>query len=118
MSVKRTILATGLGIVVGYFAKQQLDQYQQTTPEKALKNAKDAFKKQGPISGSWIYMKPEEIEKDGLVYTAYRGGVTRNVEGENRQYEFYSDAETGAVIGSSQTVDRKSTRLNSSHVAI
>src|SRR5690625_3389566 len=104
MCVKRTILATSLGIDVKDLAKQQLDQYQQSTPERALKNAKEAFKKQGTISGSWIYMKPEEIEKNGLLYTAYRGGVSRNVEGEKRKYELYSDAATGDIIGSSQTV--------------
>ncbi|MFD1038179.1 PepSY domain-containing protein [Virgibacillus byunsanensis] len=103
MSVKRAVLAAGLGVAVGYLAKQQIDQYQKVTPEKALKNAKETFKKQGPISGSWIYMKPEDIEKDGLYYTAYRGGVTRNVDGENKQYEFHVDVETGAVISSVQT---------------
>ena len=103
MSVKKTVLAVGLGIAIGYIAKQQIDQHQKTTPENALKNAKEAYKKQGPISGSWIYMKPEEVEKNGLMYTAYRGGVTRNIDGENKQYEFYADVETGAVIGSVQT---------------
>ena len=103
MSIKRTVLAAGFGVAIGYIAKQQIDQYQRTTPENALNNAKEAFKKQGPISGSWIYMKPEEVEKNGLIYTAYRGGVTRNIDGESKQYEFYADVETGAVIGSVQT---------------
>ncbi|MBP1947843.1 Predicted small secreted protein [Virgibacillus subterraneus] len=103
MNVKRAALAAGLGVAVGYLAKQQIDQYQKITPEKALKQAKETFKKQGPISGSWIYMKPEEVEKNGLLYNAYRGGVTRNIDGENKQYEFYVDVETGAVIGAVQT---------------
>lgn len=103
MSVKKAVLAAGLGVAVGYLAKQQIEQYQKVTPEKALKQAKETFKKQGPISGSWIYMKPEEVEKNGLLYNAYRGGVTRNIDGENKQYEFYVDEETGAVIGAVQT---------------
>lgn len=103
MNVKRAVLVAGLGVAVGYIAKQQVDQYQTITPEKALKQAKETFKKQGPISGSWIYMKPEEVEKNGLLYNAYRGGVTRNIDGENKQYEFYVDVETGAVIGAVQT---------------
>lgn len=103
MSIKRTVLAAGLGVAVGYFTKQQLDQYQQTTPESVLKNAKESFKSQGPISGSWIYMNPEEVERNGLTYTAYRGGVTRNIDGENKQYEFYADADTGTIIYSSLT---------------
>ncbi|WP_284139872.1 MULTISPECIES: PepSY domain-containing protein [unclassified Virgibacillus] len=103
MSRKKVILAAGLGVAAGYLAKRQMDQLQKITPEKALKNAKDTFKKQGPISGSWIYMKPEEVEKNGLIYEAYRGGVTRNIDGENKQFEFYVDTETGAVIDSIET---------------
>lgn len=103
MKINKTIFAVGLGVAIGYLLKQQVNYHQKITPEKALEYAKEAFKKQGPISGSWIYMKPEEVEKNGLLYTAYRGGVTRNVDGENNQYEFYADIETGAVIGAVQT---------------
>ena len=98
MNVKKVVLALGAGVAIGYIAKKQVDNYQQLSPEKALKHAKETFKRQGPISGSWIYMKPEEIEKNGLSYTAYRGGVTRNIEGENKQFEFHIDVDTGAVI--------------------
>src|SRR5690625_4430109 len=103
MSKRNIVLAAGLGLAVGYLAKQQVNHYQKVTPEKALNQAKEAFKKKGPISGSWIYMKPEEVEKNGLLYEAYRGGVTRNIDGENKQYEFHVDIETGAVIGTVQT---------------
>ncbi|MFD2046371.1 PepSY domain-containing protein [Ornithinibacillus salinisoli] len=103
MGMKRAVLAAGLGVAVGYLAKQQLDRYQKVTPEKALQQAKETFKKQGPISGSWIYMKPEDIEKNGLTYNAYRGGITRSIDGENKQYEFFVDVETGAVIDAFET---------------
>ncbi|MBP1968931.1 putative small secreted protein [Virgibacillus natechei] len=103
MRLRQVVLATGIGLIIGYLAKQQVTHYQKVTPEKALKQAKDTFKKNGPISGSWIYMKPEEVEKNGLLYNAYRGGVTRNVDGQNKQYEFYVDVDTGAVVGSVQT---------------
>lgn len=103
MNWKKTLLVAGVGVAVGFLAKQQLDYYQTVTPEKALNNAKEAFKRNGPISGSWIYMKPEEVEKNGLLYNAYRGGVTRNIDGENKQYEFYVDIDSGGVIGSVQT---------------
>src|SRR5699024_10808644 len=100
---RNLILAAGLGFAVGYLVKTQLSTTQKITPEKALSNAKEAFKRNGPISGSWIYMKPEEIEKNGLLYNAYRGGITRNIDGENKQYEFYVDIDSGGVIGSVQT---------------
>lgn len=98
MSLKRNIIALGAGIAIGYFTKQAYDQYKNTTPEKALENAKETFRRIGPISGSWIYMKPEQVEKNGLLYDAYRGGITRNIDGEKKQYEFFADVETGAVI--------------------
>ena len=98
MSWKKAVVAAGVGFAAGYVAKQQIEHYQKITPEKALKNAKETFKKHGPISGSWIYMKPETIDKNGLQYNAYRGGVTRSIDGQNKQFEFYADTETGAVI--------------------
>lgn len=103
MSFKKTVIATGLGIAAGFIIKQQLDQYQNASPENVLNKAKEAFKQQGPISGSWIYMKPEEVEKHGLTYTVYKGGVTRNIDGENIQYEFYADTNTGSIISSIKT---------------
>lgn len=98
MNVRKTLLALGLGFVAGYVVKQQLDQYQSITPEEALERAKNKFRQLGPINGSWIYMKPEQIEKNGLTYDVYRGGVTRNIDGENIQFDFYADIDTGAVI--------------------
>src|SRR5690625_5515495 len=103
MSKRNIVLAAGLGLAVGYLAKQQVNHYQKVTPEKALNQAKEAFKKKGPISGSWIYMKPEEVEKNELLYEAYCSVVTHNIDGENKQYEFHVDIETGAVIGTVQT---------------
>lgn len=100
---RNLILAACVGAVIGYAAKKQLNHYQKVTPERALKQAKEVFRRKGPISGSWIYMKPEKVERNGLEYEAYRGGVTRNIDGENKQYEFYADVETGAVIDAVQT---------------
>ena len=103
MKRRNIILAASIGFAVGYLVKSQLDTRNTITPEKALSNAKEAFKRNGPISGSWIYMKPEEVEKNGLIYNAYRGGITRNIDGENKQYEFYVDLETGGIVASVQT---------------
>ncbi|WP_156291526.1 PepSY domain-containing protein [Oceanobacillus salinisoli] len=103
MKKRNILLAAGIGFAVGYVLNQQVQTHQKISPENALKNAKETFKKSSPISGSWIYMKPEEIEKNGLRYTAYRGGITRNIDGENKQYEFYVDVETGGVISATET---------------
>lgn len=98
MKARNTLLAFGLGFIAGYFVKQQLDEYQGITPEVALEKAKDKFRRLGPINGAWIYMKPEQIEKNGLTYEVYRGGVTRNIDGENVQFDFYADVDSGTVI--------------------
>lgn len=98
MSRKRVVLAAGLGIAVGYLLKVQLDENKKVTPEKALQYAKESFQKNGPINGSWIYIKPEKIDKNGLTYNTYRGGISRNIDGENKQFDFYVDIETGAII--------------------
>lgn len=103
MKKRNLVLAASLGVVVGYFIKSQLDTTQQITPEKALNKAKEAFKRSGPISGSWIYMKPEEVERNGLVYDAYRGGITRNIDGEHKQYDFFVDVESGGIVSTSET---------------
>ncbi|WP_053218864.1 PepSY domain-containing protein [Virgibacillus senegalensis] len=98
MNWKKIAIGAGIGAAAGYFVLQQYDKQSKVTPEKALKSAKEAFKQQGPISGSWIYMKPEEMEKNGLTYTVYRGGITRTIDGESTQYEFKVDAETGSIL--------------------
>ncbi len=98
MSRKRVVLAAGLGIAIGYLLKEQLDENKKISPEKALQYAKETFQKNGPINGSWIYIKPEKIDKNGLTYNTYRGGISRNIDGENKQFDFYVDIATGAII--------------------
>ena len=98
MNWKKCLMAAGVGALVGYVIADQVQTQKALSPEKALKIAKDTFKQQGPISGSWIYMKPEEFVKAGLTYTVYRGGITRTIDGENAPYEFFVDAETGSII--------------------
>ncbi|HLR72270.1 MAG TPA: PepSY domain-containing protein [Pseudogracilibacillus sp.] len=98
MSQKNTLLYAGLGFALGFIVRDQLERYQKLTPDKALQYAKETFQKNGPINGSWIYMKPEKIEKNGLTYQTYRGGISRNVDGDIQQYDFYIDIDTGAII--------------------
>lgn len=102
MNVRKTLLALGLGFAAGYVVKQQLDNFQSVSPEEALEKAKTKFRQLGPINGSWIYMKPEEIEKNGLIYEVYRGGVTRNIDGDNVQFDFYADIDSGTVVDTRQ----------------
>lgn len=98
MNWKSFFLGVGVGIVSGFLTKEILDAKTYVSPEKALANAKDLFKKSGPISGSWIHMKTEPYENQELQYTVYKGGISRAVNDEIEQFEFIADASTGTVI--------------------
>src|SRR5690625_4735810 len=98
MKTRDIILAASIGVVSVYILAIQTEGKRDVTAEEALQIAKDSFKETGPISGSWIYMKPEQIKQHGLLYTAYRGGITKNIDGEDVQYEFYSDVKTGTIV--------------------
>ena len=95
-------LGIGLGFAAGYFFREQFNGLRKLTPEKALQRAKETLQQAGPINGSWIYMKPEQIERNGLLYDVYRGGITRNIDGENVQFDFYADIDSGTIIDTKQ----------------
>lgn len=98
MNWKSFFIGLGVGIAGGYAARELLVQKTLVQPEKALANAKELFKQNGPISGSWIYMKPKTYQKQDLTYTVYKGGISRMQDGQLNQYEFVADAKTGCVI--------------------
>lgn len=98
----RFALGLGLGIVAGYLLKDQFGPLRKLTPEKALQIAKETLEESGPLNGSWIYMKPETIERNGITYDTYRGGISRNVDGTNKQYDFHIEIETGTIIDVSE----------------
>ncbi|HLQ74334.1 MAG TPA: PepSY domain-containing protein [Bacillota bacterium] len=102
MNKRNTALSFGLGLAAGIVIGTQLVQRRKMSPEKVLKQAKEAFKQQGPISGSWIYMNAEKIIRNGLLYNAYRGGVTHTIDGKNKQLEFYADAQNGTIISTTE----------------
>jgi len=104
MNWKKALSTLGIGVAVGYFIKSKLEDMP-VQPEKALKLAKDKFKEDGAVSGSWIYMKSEELTLHGLNYLVYRGGITRTIGDENQQYEFFVDAHTGSIISTKKTND-------------
>ncbi|PKR79329.1 peptidase M4 [Halalkalibacillus sediminis] len=97
----KLIAPAAVGITVGtIIGKKVKDQW--LVPEVALKRAKEVFKQDGPISGSWIIMEKENYSKSDENLLVYRGGVTRNVDGETTQYEFFVDATNGKLIESSK----------------
>lgn len=85
------------GIVVGATASYIFHQWQHKrfiSSEQALQKAKEAFQQTGAITGSWIQTTVETIEKNGLRYNVYRGGITR----PTGAYECFIDAKSGTII--------------------
>ncbi|MCX8002477.1 MAG: PepSY domain-containing protein [Anoxybacillus mongoliensis] len=85
------------GIVVGATAAYIFNEWQHKrliSSEQALQKAKEAFQQTGTITGSWIQTTVETIEKNGLRYNVYRGGITR----PTGAYECLIDAKTGTII--------------------
>src|SRR5699024_10954465 len=103
MSRKITILALAAGGSIGVLGREVLQSNKKLTPDRALKDAKEVIQENGPINGSWIYMKPEKLAKNGLTYDTYRCGISRNIDGENKQFDFHIDVETGVIVDSQPT---------------
>jgi predicted small secreted protein len=102
MNWKTFLLGVSAGFIAGFAAKELLDQNKTVSPEKVLEHVKSEFKKQGPISGSWILMKTEPYEKKMLRYNVYKGGISRMANGKREQFEFIADASTGAILDAYQ----------------
>ncbi|MCM3125563.1 PepSY domain-containing protein [Mesobacillus sp. AQ2] len=98
MNWKAFVLGVGAGLAGAYAVKELASQKETVSAEKVLNDAKAAFKKSGPISGSWINMTVEAFSKPPIEYQVYKGGVSRNVDGRVEQYEFIADAATGAIL--------------------
>lgn len=99
MNRRKYLLVASVGFVFGYLIKGQTGRhFKKISAEKTLHYVKDTFQKQGPINGSWIYVKPERIKKNGLIYRVYRGGFSRNIDGKNYPFEYYADIYTAAII--------------------
>ncbi|MEE6130674.1 PepSY domain-containing protein [Priestia flexa] len=95
--MKYTQLITG--IAVG-FASAYLYQKKKSSLSsmEALQIAKQAFKQNGPINGSWIQTTTKVINRYGLAFEGYSGGITRSVDGSREQYEFFIDKSSGNII--------------------
>lgn len=98
MKKRQAILIGILAFILGWLIREEKEKRCTLSPEQALERAKEAFKKEAPISGSWIYMIPEDIQLHGLVYTGYHGGITRQTDQTAVQSNFFVDEKTGAVF--------------------
>jgi predicted small secreted protein len=98
MSWKTFLMGVGAGLAGAYAVRELASQKETVAADKVLQNAKAAFKKSGPISGSWINMNAEPYTKHPIEYQVYKGGISRTADGKVEQYEFIADAATGAIL--------------------
>lgn len=93
------LIGFATGIAAAYLVKEVYNRSEKLYPaDDVLKEIKSAFKEEGPIDGSWIFMKTEPYKQHALTTEVYKGGITRHKEDELQQFEFLADAYTGAVI--------------------
>lgn len=98
MEWKPFVVGAAIGLIGGYAAKEVISKKVNISPEKVLGQVKNQFKQEGQINGSWIHMKAEPFEKAQISYHVYKGGITKQENGEQKQYEFIADASTGTII--------------------
>ena len=99
MNWKYFLLGISTGLASAFLLKEAAaTRKEKVSPEDVLEQVKQAFKKEGSISGSWINMKAEAFLQSPIEYHVYKGGISRNVNGETERYEFTADASTGTVL--------------------
>ncbi|KIU13409.1 PepSY domain-containing protein [Bacillus subtilis] len=103
MKLRHLLLGAGLGICTAVVVKQYVMK-PYISSEKALRIVKSAFKRRGPIDGSWIYTQPEPYNINGETVQVYKTGITRSAFGELEQYEVMVDAKTGEIVDVIDTI--------------
>ncbi|CEG23301.1 hypothetical protein BN1080_02252 [Planococcus massiliensis] len=87
------------GVAATFIIKEVYDRKEKLYPaDDVLSSVKAAFKEEGPIDGSWIFMKTEPYKQHAITTDVYKGGITRHSQDELEQFEFLADAYTGAVL--------------------
>ncbi|MBZ5202833.1 PepSY domain-containing protein [Planomicrobium chinense] len=99
MKNRDLLVGFAAGVAATYIIKEVYDRKATLYPaDDVLKSVKSAFKEEGPIDGSWIFMKTEPYKQHAVSTEVYKGGITRHREDELEQFEFLADAYTGAVL--------------------
>jgi predicted small secreted protein len=94
---KKFLLGVTVGAASAVLVHSQLNK-EFISAEKALKFVKEAFKKEGPIEGSWINTERESYENNNVIYQVYRGGVSKKTDGVLTHYQFVVNAKNGTFI--------------------
>lgn len=98
MNWKCFFLGVSAGIAGAFIVKEATSRKETVSPEEILKRVKNAYKQDGPISGSWINMTAEPFLRSPIEHQVYKGGITRTVDGQSELHEFIADAKTGTIL--------------------
>ncbi|MHC5251916.1 PepSY domain-containing protein [Listeria kieliensis] len=98
MDWKAFVAGAFAGAAAGHFVYHYVIDDREISGDAILENVKNAFKKEGPIEGSWIQLKKQHYKKYAIDTFVYHGGITAIREGEKKQFEFIADAKTGTII--------------------
>lgn len=98
MNWKTFLLGLACGAAAAVAIRETVMKNKIVSAETALANAKAAFKKHGPIQGSWIQMDVQPYQKSLIDYEVYIGGISRLEDNKTVQYEFIADSKTGAIL--------------------
>jgi len=99
MKNRDLLIGFAAGAAAAYIVKEVYENKQTLYPaDDVLKKVKQSFKEEGPIDGSWIFMKTEPYSQHAVTTDVYKGGITRHRDDALEQYEFLADAYTGAIV--------------------
>ncbi|WP_239254893.1 PepSY domain-containing protein [Listeria ilorinensis] len=98
MNWKAFFAGTLAGAAAGHLVYHCLLNERAVSGDVILERVKDAFKKEGPVEGSWIQLKKQHYKKYAIDTLVYHGGITAIREGEKKHFEFIADASTGTII--------------------
>lgn len=98
MDWKKSSFFIGAGMLGGIILQRMLPPGQRISPEKALKHVKRAVQEKYHVNGSWIHMQPEAVERYGLDYDTYQGGITVSTGDQVQHYHFVVAAKNGTIL--------------------
>lgn len=97
MDWKKLSFSIGLGVLGGIILERQLER-RLVSPEKALKHVKSSVREKYDVDGSWVHMQPQAVQRYGLDYDAYHGGITVTADDQVKHFNFLVDAGSGTVL--------------------
>ncbi|WP_368974295.1 hypothetical protein NST61_14225 [Caldifermentibacillus hisashii] len=99
MNKKNFLAGIICGIAFGFFSsKAMTENRSKFSSEKILHLIKNTAGANGKVTGSWIMTKPETLKQNAYIYQAYRGGITKIEDNNEKHFEFLADANTGEIL--------------------